>query len=204
MNEPTEPSTPAAAAGAAPSPSSTRWARRRFVLGILVRVTLIITGLLLAYYLLPLDEVDNRRLIVMIVLGLILVAAVTARQIRAIIRSEHPGARGVEAMAVAVPLFIVLFATTYYVMAGRDPSAFTQTISRTDSLYFTITVLTTVGFGDIAAVSETARVIVSVQMIADLILIGIVVRSIIAAAREGVRRKSGTAHPVEDELFPDR
>ena len=204
MNEPTEPMTPAETAGATAAQPSTRRARRRFVLGIVLRVTLILTGLLLAYYLLPLDEVDNRRLIVMIVLGLILVAAVTARQIRAIMRSEHPGARGVEAMAVAVPLFIVLFATVYFVMASRDPSTFTQTISRTDSLYFTITVLTTVGFGDIATVSETARVVVSIQMIADLILIGIVVRSIIAAAREGVRRKSGTSHPVEEELFPER
>ena len=36
-----------------------------------------------------------------------------------------------------------------------------------DSLYFSVTVFATVGFGDISAVSDAARVVVTIRMITD-------------------------------------
>jgi len=62
----------------------------------------------------------------------------------------------------------------------------------TGSLYFTITVLSTTGFGDITPVSDTARLIVSTQMLTDLILVALVVKTIVSAARLGMQRRYGT------------
>ena len=67
--------------------------------------------------------------------------------------------------------------------------AFTQPMTRLDSLYFTVTVLTTVGFGDISARSELARAIVMMQMVADLALIGLVVRVLLNSVRTGIARR---------------
>ena len=58
-----------------------------------------------------------------------------------------------------------------------------HTLSRTDALYFTITVSSSVGFGDITATSQTARVLVMVQMILDLVVIGLVVRPFVGAVK---------------------
>lgn len=43
--------------------------------------------------------------------------------------------------------------------------------TRTDSLYFTLQVLTTVGLGDVHAVGQTARAMVTVQMAFDLVFV---------------------------------
>ena len=55
-----------------------------------------------------------------------------------------------------VPLFILMFATAYYVMGRAESEAFTEALSRTDALYFTVAVFATVGFGDMSPQAETA------------------------------------------------
>ena len=49
------------------------------------------------------------------------------------------------------------------------------------------------GFGDIVATSHSAQVLVTVQMILDLILIGAVIRAFVEAAKEGPR---DTTHSI--------
>ena len=53
-------------------------------------------------------------------------------------------------------------------MERASAASFTQPLTRTDALYFTVTVFSTVGFGDITAKSEAARIVLIVQMLADL------------------------------------
>ena len=76
-----------------------------------------------------------------------------------------------------LPLFLVLFAaSTYFVMERASAASFTEPLTRTDALYFAVTVFSTVGFGDISAKSEAARVVLIVQMLADLALLGAGIR----------------------------
>ena len=66
-----------------------------------------------------------------------------------------------------MPLFLLLFASAYLTMAHANPANFnTHPLTRTDVLYFTVTVFSTVGFGDISAVSQSARLVVTAQMLA--------------------------------------
>ena len=74
-------------------------------------------------------------------------------------------------------------------------------MTRTDALYFTVTVFSTVGFGDITAVTEAARVLVTGQMIADIVILGIGVRIIVDAVKRGQQRQpmqAGDAAPDAD------
>jgi voltage-gated potassium channel len=57
-----------------------------------------------------------------------------------------------------------LFASTYYAMDRSNPASFNEAITRIDALYLTVTVFATVGFGDVVATSETARIAVTVQI----------------------------------------
>lgn len=91
----------------------------------------------------------------------------------------------------ALPLFVLLFATAYFLMERSTANAFSEHLTRLDSVYFAVTVLTTVGFGDIAGRSEAARALVTVQMIADLLLLGFVVRVLLQAAQTAVAGLSG-------------
>jgi len=84
----------------------------------------------------------------------------------------------------------VLFASTYLVMDRISRANFTQPLTHTDALYFAVTVLTTVGFGDITPRTEAARLVVTGQMITDVVIIGLAIQVIIRAARKGQRRRS--------------
>jgi hypothetical protein len=93
-------------------------------------------------------------------------------------------------MARVLPLFIVLFAWIYAAMSVGDPSTFSEPLTKSGSLYFTITILSTVGFGDITPVTDAARLIVSVQMICDLVVIGIIVKLITGVAKHRAQTMS--------------
>jgi hypothetical protein len=74
-------------------------------------------------------------------------------------------------------------------MAKADDGNFNvHTLTRTDSLYFTVTVFATVGFGDINATSQAARVLVTVQMVLDLIVLGLGIRVFTSAVQSGRQR----------------
>ena len=111
-------------------------------------------------------------------------------------RSEHPGVRAVEALAFAIPVYVLLFATIYFLMAHAQSAAFGMYLSRTDAMYFSATVFTTVGFGDIVAKSQAARLIVTSQMFLDLAIIGIVVRGVVSAIKARRQRPATSGAPA--------
>jgi hypothetical protein len=135
------------------------------------------------YYLLPLDDLSGASAVAGLAVGLVVFVALIGWQVRRILRSDHPGSRALEALFFAVPLFILLFAMAYYLMARADPKAFTEALSRTDALYLTVTIFSTVGFGDISPKTETARLVVAGQMILDLIVLGVGIKIILGAVQ---------------------
>ena len=166
--------------------------RRRLVLRAALRALATTTALVVLYYVLPLDSKSDAWVVTRLVIGLVAVAGILAWQVRTIIGSEFPGMRALQTLFVAVPFYVLTFAATYFLIAGSDGGNFGAPLSRTDTLYFTVTVLSTVGFGDITPKSEFARVVVTVQMIANLILIGVGLRALLGAARLGLQRRSET------------
>jgi hypothetical protein len=133
------------------------------------------------YYLLPLNRSSTWVAVTMLVIGLALFIGLVAFQVRSIVRSRFPALRAIEALATSVPLFLLLFASVYVVLSTISASNFTEPLTHTDALYFTVTVFSTVGFGDITAKSEAARLVVTSQMIADLLIIGLGLRVIVGA-----------------------
>ena len=160
--------------------------RRRLVAIGLLRALANTVLVVAAYYLLPLDNLAGVSLGVALAGGLLALTAVVAYQVRAIIRHPHSAIRAIEALAITVPVFLVLFAATYFMMEQANADNFNvDSLTRTDSLYFTVTVFATVGFGDIAATSQVARVAVIAQMILDLLVLGLVVKVFLGAVETG-------------------
>ncbi|KUN78548.1 potassium channel family protein [Streptomyces griseoruber] len=146
-------------------------------------------GLVVAYYLLPMDGPWGVGPVAGLVLGLIAVTALFLWQVRAIVGSPHPGLRAVESLAAVVTLFALLFATSYFLLERATPGSFTEPLTRTDALYFALTVISTVGFGDITARTETARVMTMIQMAGGILLVGIATRVVVKAVDTGRRRR---------------
>lgn len=157
------------------------------------------TALVAIYYLLPLDRASTAVAVTMLIIGLVVLIGLVAFQVRSIIRSPFPLLRGVEALATSIPLFLLLFASTYVFMASESVSNFGERLTHSDALYFAVTVFSTVGFGDISAKSEAARLVVTGQMLCDLIILGLGLRVIVGAVSRGRQRQQtdrGDAPPA--------
>ena len=173
-------------------------APRRRVLAALARASLTSTVLLVLYYTLPLTARLEASTTLWLLGGLLGFVAVITWQVRAILGSRYPALRAIEALAAAIPLFLLVFAATYFTMADVQTGAFSQPLTRTDALYFTVTVFSTVGFGDITPTAQAARLVVVVQMLGDLVFVGLVLRVMLGAVKAGWQRREAASADIAE------
>jgi voltage-gated potassium channel len=147
------------------------------------RNLLIDSGLLVlatcGYSFFPWNRLEPGRAVLVVttfVCGVVGSAALVAWQLRAYRKvATETGAARVRGLLLAVYVAMLFFASTYYLLASAHPEQIVGLHTRTDALYFTLTVLSTVGFGDIHAAGQAARAMVSLQIGFDLLVIGLAV-----------------------------
>jgi voltage-gated potassium channel len=149
--------------------------------------------LMVVYYWLPLDHTSAWVAATILIIGLAALIALVNFQVSWIARSAFPRLRAIEALATSLPLFLLLFAGTYVYLSTTSASNFGERLTHTDALYFTVTVFATVGFGDITAKSEGARLLVTGQMVLDLLILGVGARIILGAVTRGRQRQPRNA-----------
>jgi voltage-gated potassium channel len=123
-------------------------------------------------------------------ISLVVVAAVvplTLRRIAAVKLSERPVLDAIEALVLVISMLILGFAAAYFAM-NVDGDQFSGLDSRVDALYFVIVTLGTVGFGDVVPQATAARLVVSFNILFNLAFLGVAVRVLVTAAREGRQR----------------
>jgi voltage-gated potassium channel len=167
--------------------------RRRAVLRCALTIALCWVFIIGAFYVVPIGHESGVRTFLRLGADIAVIAAVFAWQIRRISRAELPELRAIEALGIVVVLFLVAFSGIYFGMSHESRFTFNERLDQTRALYFTISVFSTVGFGDITPRTDPARLVVSAQMLLDLAIIGAVVRLIFNAARS---RITPVAEPV--------
>jgi hypothetical protein len=165
----------------------------------LLRALASTAALLAIYYLLPLDRTSIGLTIVILGVGLLGLVGLVALQVRGIIRATYPALKAVGAFATSAPLLLLLFAAAYFVIGQISVSNFSEAMSRTDALYFTVTVFATVGFGDITATTEATRALVTGQMVLGLVVLGLGAKIIVDAVKSGRERQSTVPSTEQDQ-----
>jgi hypothetical protein len=163
------------------------------IMGVLVRPLAITVLLVVAYYRAPLDRTLDTTTAVVFGTALLLLSGFLVVEVRGILRSARPQLRAVRALLTGVPMLLVAFAAAYCIVDAGQEDAFSEPISRTDGLYFAVTVFSTVGFGDVTARSELARVLVTIQMLIGLVTVGVIARVLVAAVRAAEARRGTSA-----------
>ncbi|MEU6661623.1 potassium channel family protein [Streptomyces sp. NPDC046821] len=169
--------------------------RRRLVLWAVLKASVTPVVLLVLYYVLPLDQAVGSAEAIWFLVGFLAFAAVVWWQAYSITHHPHPRLRAIQALTTTVPVFLLVFAGTYFLLDAAAHDSFSESLNRTDSLYFTVTVFTTVGFGDITPKTETARVLVMFQMLGGLVLVGLVAKLFLGAVQIGIQRRSSGTPP---------
>ncbi len=173
--------------------------RRRLIYGAALRGLLTATVLVVVYYVVP-DRTWNGDTALRILAGLLVFTGITVWQVRTITADRYPGLKAAQALGLILPLYLLVFASTYYVMEQVSAANFSQPLTKTDALYFTVTVFSTVGFGDITPKSEPARIVLIVQMLGDLAVLGLGVRVLLGAVRRGRQRRTGTGDDADSAV----
>ncbi|MFA1540548.1 potassium channel family protein [Actinomadura monticuli] len=169
---------------------------RRFVFWAVLRPTLTTACLLAVYFAVPLTRSFTGVTSVVLGCSLGALGVLVGWQAKAIVRSPTPLLRAVEALATSVTLFLVVFAGSYCLMENNAPGTFSEPLTHVDALYFTVTVFSSVGFGDIVPRSQPARILTTVQMFGDLVFLGLVGKILLDAMRRGVQRQGRDADPT--------
>lgn len=151
------------------------------------------------YYLAPFGAAASPGAAGRVVGALLLLLGVLTWQVRRIKTAELPGLRAIQALAVVIPLFLAVFAAIHLSLSRAPDSAYNVELNHTQALYFTVTVFATVGFGDITPTTDTARLVVTLQMLLDLVLLGAGVRVLTTAAKMGLARRQPGPPPEEQQ-----
>ena len=112
------------------TPRQRRWLIARALLALLAAALLIAL-----YYVVPMDRKLDAHTVLLLVLCLAVLTALLIWQIRAIMKSDYPGLRALETVAAVVPLYILAFATTYFLAERANAAYFSQPLTRSSALY---------------------------------------------------------------------
>jgi voltage-gated potassium channel len=168
----------------------------------IVRSLLIIIALVVLYFVLPAGgKIGVAGWGLTFGIGLLMLSAVF------VIVANRMLKRGVAAKAMGMlsvlTVGVLFFARADYLLA-LQPGQFAELHTKIDALYFAVSTLATVGFGDIHATGQAARAAVTVQMVFNLVFIGIGISLVSGLLKHRVRSRSSGAsqHPAEGSSFP--
>lgn len=156
-------------------------------------------AILVLYFVVP---VDAQRAPVGVLLGVLLSAAALMGVV-AVVVAEARGARRLEArhFIIVLEVAVVVFAFVYYLIATHDAGQFTGLGTRIDALYFSTVTAATVGYGDIHPTGQSARVVVTVHILFNIVFIaGIVnlLRDRMSERRAALHRPDAPHPPAGD------
>jgi voltage-gated potassium channel len=136
-----------------------------------------------AYYIAPLERAGESAAGLRIATSVLIVFGAAAIAMVAIGKADYPIIRAIEAMSTFIAVTVLAFASAFVIMSQSEPTAFSELLDHTGALYFTLTTVTTIGYGDIAPKSEPARIAVMVQMMTNVLIVGVGLRLMVNTAK---------------------
>ncbi len=157
-------------------------------------ITLVAVGTA-AYFVLPLPrQMRTESWVLLFCIGAAVLGGLIVASIRKLLREgEEIRIRGL----ILLLCLTVLFFSYADAILAAEPGQFAGLKTRIDALYFTVSTLSTVGFGDVHAIGQTARAAVTLQIVFNLVFLGAAVGTIsrmwqAGAARRAHRRSAGS------------
>jgi voltage-gated potassium channel Kch len=158
----------------------------------LVQFLAIMAGLVVVYYVTPWPGPNNSVPdwigYVLIVLGIVGLGAASIWQVTLFLQEEAGTQRRLRSLVYLLAIVVFFFASAYFVFSQTE-GAFSGIESRTDALYFTITILSTTGFGDIHPSEEWTRLLVTAHMVFNLVFVAAIATTLGAQIRDRVTHR---------------
>lgn len=136
-----------------------------------IRHAVLLVLILVVYFAAPVhlavDEGTAAR-IAMTVVALALLALWVMWQLRRQVDDED---RRIDGLLTVILIVVVVFSLAFYILEHSKPGEVAGLETRLDSLYFTVSTLLTIGYGDVHAAGQTARALVLVQVVFNVVFV---------------------------------
>lgn len=158
------------------------------------------------YYVLPVSEpLSPQRLWVRAsatALLFVLVVWLLARQVLREVRADTADVR-LDRLLLVVVISVMFFALIDFVVARAGNGQFIGLATKTDALYFALTTLTTVGYGDIHAEGQLARGVVCVHLLFNVVVLTSAIRTLSRGVADRIRSQRSDRDPPVPGQRPD-
>ena len=149
-----------------------------------VRLLLGVLGMLVIYYTVPVSTNESSgRVALSILLTLAGVGALAWAILEQVRRQLRSRSEDIRTLLMLLPLAAVVFALGFFLLELHSPGQIPGLSTRTDALYFTLSTLTTVGFGDITAQGQIARCVVMIQLVFNAVFVGAAASTVVGTIR---------------------
>ncbi|WP_162249834.1 MULTISPECIES: potassium channel family protein [unclassified Nocardioides] len=145
---------------------------------------------LLVYFVVPVGFRSSSNVVEHGVISLVAIGLVGALVLWQVLLQVDDPSRRIDGLLLSMVAGVLVFALAFYRLHLEDPSQFFGMSTRIDSLYFTMTTLLTVGYGDINAAGQTARVMVLLQMVFNVVVIATAASTLNSRVRENAARRA--------------
>jgi len=160
------------------------------------RLTTGLTLVVVLYFAVPVQGDAARTMAARIVISVLVLAALAYAVLIQVRLQLVVDDRRVDGLVLALAIGVLVFALGFYALELHDPGQIPGLHTRLDALYFTMSTVLTIGYGDVHAHGQLARGIVLVQMVFDVVVLAAAATTLTtrvkqtAASRAASRRES--------------
>jgi voltage-gated potassium channel len=135
-------------------------------------------GLLVAYYAFPIGWGGPLTMAVGLIVtaaGLVLPGVVLAKELGQLRRGGE-GTHSTRVLAMLFVLLVMSFSLAFFLLETISPGQIQELETRTDALYFSLSTMATVGYGDVHAEGQVARAMVCGLIVFNVVVVASLVR----------------------------
>lgn len=164
-----------------------RWARLAAVLAVV----------LVLYFTVPVSFEMKGSDAVQIVVSLVALALLAILVLVEVRHQLLDADRRIDGLVIALMIAVLGFALGFYILAQRQPGQIVDLDTRVDALYFTMATLLTIGYGDVHATGQAARVLVLIQMVFNVVILATAASTITTRIRTQAEKRAEARRAAE-------
>ncbi|WP_275745431.1 potassium channel family protein [Nocardioides sp. YIM 152315] len=155
-----------------------------------------------AYFVAPVgsggEDLVVRAALTVLVIGLLAAGVVW----QVVLQVEDPDRR-VDGLALALVVAVLAFALAFYRLAIDQPDQLPGLETRLDGIYFTMSTLLTIGYGDVHAAGQVARGLVLVQMVFNVVVLAMGATTLTNRVRTRAEERARARRAAADSAPPE-
>lgn len=159
------------------------------------RLLALVTAMLGLYFLVPVERGQDRATLLRLAGSAVVVAVLVGGAVVQYRRAASRDHQQVDALVGAIVGVLTTFALAFHVLEVHRPGELDGLATRVDALYFSASTMLTIGYGDVHAVGQTARVVVLVQMALDVVVVATAAGILSSRMRRAAELRAVTRRP---------